>query len=108
MVQQLKYVLCLSRKYSVDCVCRDVLPGPFTNRAEANQGANRLKRVSGSLLWFSLCVVSLVREQDQAQSFLGAAGSPPVLDSLPDLNCSETAEVPQTEYAHLPLGKLRF
>lgn len=94
MVQQLKYVLYLSRKYSVDCVCRDILPGLFTNRPQANQGTNRQKWVPERLLWFSLCVGMLspwVRKQDQAWSFLGAAESPPLLDCPPDLNCKKTS-----------------
>lgn len=81
--------LYLSRKYSVDCVCGDVLPGLFTNRTEANQGTNRQKWVPESLLWFLGVLSAWVRKQGQAPSFLGAAESPSLLDSRPDLNCKE-------------------
>lgn len=103
----------LPRKYSVDCVCRDTLPGLFTNRTGANQGTNGQKWVPESLLWFSLRVLSLGKKAGWSPSFLGAVGSPPLLDSPPDLNCLrkyclDTDEVPCTEKAHLSLGKVCF
>lgn len=59
MVQQLKHVLYLSKKYSVACVCRDVLPGSLQigqKQTKVQTGRNEYLKASCG---FSLCVLSL-------------------------------------------------
>lgn len=104
MVQQLKYVLYLSRKYSIGCVCRDILPGLFTNRTYTNQGTNRQKWVPESLLWFSLRVVSLGKKAGSSPIFFGCCrkSTSPGLPSRPELQGNTAQTLPRSHKQSVP------
>lgn len=111
MVQQLKYVLYLSEKYSIACVCRDVLPGSLQigqKQTKVQTGRNEYLKASCG---FSLCVLTLGKESRIKPHVFWALYKvhlfwTPVQSWTARTCCSDAAQVPHTGFAHLPLGKL--